>query len=247
VAALGTTLGTGGVAWGQSLYGPGGLFLFPTANFPARGEASSAIIAIPQESARLGGRRTWVSTSLAYGLSDRWEVTLTRVKVNPGRSPFVDGSNGGSAKYRLAKGVPGGRPDVAVGAGFLAGGDAGTQVGFLALRFSPERELPGRTAHLHVGLFYANELSGVKRDDVAPYGGLDVSVTRNVIAFAEARAAMGSQSAGVAELRPARAFGLLWRPARNIRLVLAMANDGLGTGFKPSVGAGYNIGIRRPR
>src|SRR4051812_47537136 len=74
LVSLALSLIVGSAAWGQSIYGPGGLFLNPTADFPAKGQFTPALLVIPQDSAELGGRRTWVSYTLDYGLSERLEV-----------------------------------------------------------------------------------------------------------------------------------------------------------------------------
>jgi hypothetical protein len=226
-------------AHGQSIYGPGGLFLNPTADFPAKGQFTPAFLVIPQESAALGGRRTWTSYSLDYGLSERIEIGTTYLKVNPGNPPFEDGSLGGYAKYRLFEGQNGGRPDVAIGVSILGGGDVDAEVGFIAARFSPKEPDPRHPAHLHVGLLYADKLNGVTREDVVPYGGFDVGITPELLFFGEARALME------ADLAPATAVGFVWTPFRSLKLAIAYANNGWSGGNKLSFGVGYRIGTRR--
>jgi hypothetical protein len=244
LAGLAVSLTAGGTAWSQSIYGPGGLFLSPTADFPAKGETTPALLVIPQDSAKLGGRRTWASYTLDYGVSDRLEVGVTHLDINPSRPPFQDGSTGGFAKYRLIEGKAGIRPDVAVGAGFLGGGDADAQVGFIALRFSARDTKPHHAAHLHLGLLYAEDLNGVTRQDLVPYGGVDYELSRNLILFAEMRALMDAKP-HAADLHPPRAFGVVWRPARYLKVAVAYANNGWSSKLQPSFGIGYKIAIRR--
>src|SRR5205807_9167769 len=43
----------------QSLYGPGGLFLLPTASLPEKGQLTPAVLVLPQHSPTDGKTRTW--------------------------------------------------------------------------------------------------------------------------------------------------------------------------------------------
>jgi hypothetical protein len=247
VMALTATFSLGGTAWGQSIYGPGGLLLSPTADFPRKGQLSPAFLVLPQESSALGGRRTWVSYTLDYGLSDRVELGITHLKINPSRPPFEDGSTGGFVKLKLLEGKPGGRPDVAVGATYLGGGDADAKVAFLALRFATRPDASGRGARAHLGLLYADQLNEFKRHDEVPYGGIDVDLSRNLIGFAEIRGLMDAKPAGAADLKSPSALGLVWRPASSIKVVVALANNGWSDDHRLSFGVGYSIGGGRPR
>jgi hypothetical protein len=235
----------GGGTEAQSIYGPGGLFLNPTADFPAKGQLTPAFLLIPQESNELGGRRTWTSYTLDYGLTDRLEIAGTYLRVNPGSSGFRDGSFGGSLKYKVIEGQPGRRPDVAVGIGILGSGDVDAQVGFVALRYSLKEQEPRHPAHFHLGALYADDLNGVTHQDLVPYGGVDYTLTRNLIAFAEMRARMRAKPIGASDTEPPSAVGLVWRPTASLKLALALANNGWSDGHKLSFGIGFIRTIKR--
>jgi hypothetical protein len=225
-------------AWGQSIYGPGGLFLNPTADFPAKGQLTPAVLVLPQENA-LSKRRTWMSYSVDYGLRGDLEIGVTHLKVNPGQA----GSTGGSFKYRLVQGRRPGAPDVAVGAGFLTGGDVNAAVVFTALRFTfePYRRHAG---HVHLGLLYADRLIGNQRRNTLPFGGLDVALTDNLTLFGEMRS-RSTRPASAADLKPPSAVGLVWSPTRLTKIVIAYADNGRSRIHKLSFGVGYRIGLRR--
>src|SRR2546428_12259654 len=106
LVAIAALLTAGGAARGQSIYGPGGLLLNPPADFPARGQSTPSVLLIPQDSAAIGGRRTWTSYTLDYGATDKLELGATHLKIAPGDTAFHSGSTGGFAKYRLLDGSP---------------------------------------------------------------------------------------------------------------------------------------------
>jgi hypothetical protein len=235
--ATALALTSAATARAQSIYGPGGLLLNPTADVPKVGQLTPAILFVPQKSRALGGLRNWTSVTLDYGAAERWEVGATFLKASGfpgGRDP----SFGGFAKYQVLPGTGRG-PAVAVGGGVLTGGDSNAQTAFIALRqnlTSPDAAHPLR---LHVGGFYANELSGVDRDHIVPYGGLEYILSRRANAFVEWRGKMPT------DVDAAVSVGVLLKPAADYRLALAMANNAWGDGLRFSFGVGYAIGIRR--
>jgi hypothetical protein len=247
-AILVATLAVGGAVSAQSIYGPGGLFLNPTADFPPKGQLTPAILRIPQASGPNGldARRTWYSYSLDYGLTEKLEVGAVYLKIAPGGGQthdFQDASIGGFAKYRILDGSVGGRPDVAVGGSFLTGGDANARVAFAALRFTPRLDLR-YPAHLHLGVLYANQLNKFQRHNTLPYVGVDLGLSDTLIFFAEVRA-RATKPAGAADVKPPSAVGLVWQPSRSLKIVVAYADNGWSDSHKISVGIGHLIGGRR--
>jgi hypothetical protein len=243
--AAAASLMLAGGARAQSIYGPGGLFLNPTADFPARGQITPSVLVIPQASgpSALGGKRTWYSYSLDYGVTERIEIGVTHLKVAPGGTGFKDGSTGGSVKYKLVEGRPGNRPDVAIGAGFLTGGDVNASVQFVALRFTP-KGMAKHPMHLHLGAFYANVLNQFQRRNLVPYAGVDYQLSDSLILFGEMRA-RSTRPEAAADVKPPSAIGLVWQPSSAIKVALAYANNGWSDSHKLAFGVGYRIGIRR--
>jgi hypothetical protein len=227
-----------GGASGQSIYGPGGLLLNPTADVPRQGRLTPSVLVIPQDSSRLGGLRTTTSAALDYGPAPRWEVGAIYLTISgagaAGRSP----SYGGFAKYQI---LPGSErtPAVAVGGSVLTGGNVNAQTAFLAVRQNLTRPGSAHPLRLHLGAFYANELVGVDRDKIVPYAGLEFAATRTVSAFAEWRSKLPR------DLKSAYAVGVVLKPTESYRILLAYANNGLSQSPKFSIGVGFTINTRR--
>lgn len=243
--AAGTLLATGIAAHAQSIYGPGGLLLNPTADFAPKGNISPAALWIPTKDPG-GATRSLYSIGANYAATDKLEVGVSYLKLAPGGSK-PDGSFGGFAKYKLATGRGGWSPDIAAGAGFLAGGDLDARTAFLAARFTP---LPTETKHpfhLHAGVLYADRLYGGKRDDAALYVGADVALTPQLAAFAEYRQKLGleSGSGGEPDRHAPNAIGLIFKPAEDYKLVVAYANNGPSTDNRLAIGVGFTLGSRR--
>jgi hypothetical protein len=225
-------------ASGQSIYGPGGLLLNPTADVPAAGRLTPAVLVIPQDSRMLGGRRTTTSVALDYGPAPRWEVGAIYLSVSGAGTAGKDPSYGGFAKYQILPGTER-TPAVAVGGSVLTGGDINGQTAFLAVRQNLSRPGSSHPLRLHLGAFYANELVGVNRDKIVPFAGLEYAVTRTVSAFAEWRGELPR------DVKSAVSVGVLLKPTENYRLVLAFANNGASQSPKFSFGVGFTIGTKR--
>jgi hypothetical protein len=238
---LGVTLALSalvGTASGQSIYGPGGLLLNPTADVPATGRLTPAVLVIPQDSRLLGGRRTTTSVSLDYGLAPRWEVGALYLGISGAGTAGRNPSYGGYAKYQI---LPGSArtPAVAVGGSVLTGGGVNSQTAFLAVRQDLSRPGSAHPLRLHVGAFYANELVGVDRDGTRPYAGLEYTVTPTVTAFAEWRDELPR------DVKSAVSVGVLLKPSENYRVILAYANNGASQSPKFSFGVGFTINTKR--
>lgn len=232
------------VSHAQSIYGPGGLLLNPTADFAPKGDVSPAVLWIPSRDAS-GAKKNLYSIGANYAVSDKLEVGATYLKLAPGGDK-PDGSFGGSVKYKLVEGSRGWKPDVAAGASFLTGGDLDARTAFLAARFSPSPANSKYPVHLHTGVLYANRLYGGKRNDAALYAGADVALTPNLAAFAEYRQKLKLDGAGEPDIKAPNAIGLVYKPAGNYKLVVAYANNGQSTQNRLSIGVGFTLGSRRP-
>jgi hypothetical protein len=230
----------------QSIYGPGGLLLNPTADFAPKGNLSPAALWIPSKDPA-GGNKNLYSLGANYAATDKLEVGATYLKLAPGGDK-PDGSFGGSVKYKLLQG--GGpctwRPDIAVGASILGGGDLDARTAFVAARFTPLPDYTGHPVHLHAGALYANKLYGGKRNDTALYVGADVGLTPNLAAFAEYRQKLKLEGTGDPDVHAPNAIGLVYKPSDYYKLVVAYANNGQSTGNRLAIGVGFTLGSRRP-
>lgn len=233
------------------IYGPGGLLLNPTADMAPRGEISPSALAIPQEGPGvLGGNRTLVSYGLNYGLSDNIEIGASQLRLNPSNGPKDDPSYGATAKVRVLRGKTDGRPDIAIGGALLRGGDFNGEFGFVATRFSTKVDSVGSgagddEAHLHLGLLWAGDLYGVKRNEVVPYAGVDLPLASKLRAFAEIRSRMDGVPVAQRDVQAPSAAGIIWNPTRGIKIVAAFATNGQSRKLRPSIGVGYTFGVRK--
>lgn len=217
----------------QSLYGPGGLFLHPTASLPDAGQLTPAVLVLPQDIPGRDSMRTWVSASLDYGVTDDLEIGATWLKVTAwDRDP----SYGGYFKYRLLRETDD-RPALAFGMTQLGFGDVNSRIGFLAARKQLSRGRHGVVGHL--GVLYTDEIDGVSHHRWEPYAGVEVGLARNLTFIAEGRP--GSEG----YLGTPLALTLAYRASENYRLALTWANAGHATHPSFGFGAGISLSSRR--
>jgi len=219
----------------QSLYGPGGLFLHPTASLPEKGTAAPAVLGLPQRNPRADAVRTWISGSVSYGLLEDLELGATVVKVT---NWDRDASAGGFVKWRALR-ESGGRPAVAVGFTGLGGGDVDTRQAFLALRRELGTVGDRRTVVGHLGAQYSDIVDGISRHQVQPYAGLEVGLGGRLTFAAEGRPRMNR------EFGTPLALTVVYRASRSLRLAVTWANNGMSGAPKFGFGAGYALGSRR--
>jgi hypothetical protein len=219
----------------QSLYGPGGLFLHPTADVPEKGQVTVGVIALPQHihpTAGLHTNPTWISGTVDYGLNDNIEVGFTSLGIT-----HFDPSFGGYFKYRFRR-ESSRMPAMAVGFTFSGFGECDGRAGFLALR----KQLSTNDRHPivgHVGLQYINVLGGLPYNQFLPHAGVEVGVARRLTFIAEAR------PRGKGDIKTSTALSLSYQYGKGNRLVVTWANTGQSVQPRFGVGVGYLIGTRR--
>lgn len=220
-------------AGAQSLYGPGGLFLHPTASMPQKGRLTPGLLVLPQHNPDAGSTRTWISGSVDYGLTDDLELGATVVKV---AGWDRDPSFGGYVKYRLMRETLT-RPALAVGYTQLGFGDVNTRIAFAALRkqFGIGRR---RLIVTHLGVQYADEVDGLKRRQLQPYAGIELGITSRVSFIAEIRPRLEH------DFGTPLALTLAYKPTRDWRLAVTWANNGLSDEPMFGFGAGLTLGSR---
>lgn len=217
----------------QSLYGPGGLFLHPTASVPPKGQVTPGFLLLPQHNPDAHSTRTWIAGSLDYGLTRDLEIGASVVKV---AGWDRDPSAGGYFKYRFLR-ESASRPAMAFGFTQLGGGDVNTRVGFLAAM--KEFDVAKHRLVAHLGVQYADEVDGVSRHEFQPYAGLEFGITSRLSFIAEGRPRMNR------EFGTPLALTLAYRVSDRWRLAVSWANNGLSDEPKFGFGAGFALGARR--
>lgn len=226
----------------QSIYGPGGLLLNPTALVPPADHLTPAVLVLPQQLSG-GGHQAWTSYDLDYGATRNLEVGATYLTRQTGGGS--GGSAGGYFKYQLLHEARSGFA-LAVGANYLGGGNSDAQTDFVALEKSLTPSASAHPVHLHLGATYFEKLDGVTHRRAEPFAGLDFRLVRKVTLFGEARAALPAVNGNTDGSFPARAFGLIWQPGRDYKVVLGFANNGWNQGTPHfGIGVGYSIGGRQ--
>jgi len=222
-------------AQAQSLYGPGGLFLHPTADIPPRGQATLGAIVLPQKIPPTDGLHThptWGTISLDYGLTEDIEIGATNLMITD-FSP----SWGGFFKYRFLR-EDKSRPAMAAGFTYTGSGGCDTRAGFVAAR----KQLTQNSSHPiigHIGLQYIDILAGLDYDQFEPYGGFEYGLAPRWIVIAEAR------PRGKGDFKVSTALSLSYSYGKGNRLVATWANTGQSTQPRIGFGVGFTIGTRR--
>jgi hypothetical protein len=219
----------------QSLYGPGGLFLNPTADVPPKGQLTPALLVLPQRIPSTPGLHefpTWVSGSLDYGVANDVEIGFTSLAITD-----FETSYGGSFKYRFLH-ESANRPAMAAGFAITGFGGSDTQEGFVALR----KQLNKGERHPiigHVGLQYISMSAGLDYHQFLPYGGVEYGLARRFTLIGEVR------PRGRGDFKTSTALSLSYQYGRGGRVVLTWANTGQSTQPMFGFGVGYGIGGRR--
>ena len=237
VAAVGVGLMLAGVcapAGAQSLYGPGGLFLHPTASVAAPGDINPSFLFLPQRNSQSRATRIWMSTSVSVGLPGRIEAGVTALKVTGwDRNP----SFGGFVKYQFRPETLT-SPALAIGATQLSGGDVNNRQLFLAAR-KKVGLLYGRSITANLGAQYVDEEDGISRHEFRPYAGLELGLSERLSFIAEARPLQNR------EFGMPLALTFSYRASDRMKFALTYANNGLSDEPRIGFGAGYSLGARR--
>jgi hypothetical protein len=219
----------------QSLYGPGGLFLHPTADVPPKGRLTGGVLALEQRIPSTPGlheQPVWLSGSLDYGATEDIEIGITGLAITDFKTSW-----GGSFKYRFLH-ESASRPAVAAGFAMSGWGGSDGQQGFVAARKQLNRG-GGHPIIGHLGLLYLNDLAGLPYHQLLPYAGVEYGVARRLTLIGEFR------PRGKSDFKTSTALSLSWEYARGGRLVVTWANTGQSTQPRFGVGVGILMGGRR--
>jgi len=250
-----------GMLRAQSAYGPGGLFLIPSALTPPAGSVGIGSMAGFQDmwAAPSPHEHLLVSSNVAYSTSDRLQVGMTNIVMrdvthSPSWGPF--------AKLRLNDETKRG-PALAISAVWIPIGHWRTEA--VSLSASKSFTLTATAkGHVHVGAMHARWLNGIStrwhpyapRDGAeptaiqlqyfdpkrrvvkqAPFAGIDLALGSYVTITAEARYRMITDHP---DSLPGF-VGIVFAPHPLARIGFAMGSDGLGADPEFKIGVGYNI------
>jgi hypothetical protein len=221
----------GGFARAQTAYGPGGLFVQPTAFLPPEHALNLNVSTFTQ---RIDGRPSsqWIPASLAYSFTNRLEAGPLFVHRSFNGGEFLSG--GAFAKYSLAPDRPN-RPAIALAGSFLTGDVRLASVGLVASHAF-------RSGDRTVFSLHAGGLWG-RRDDITRPGD-------SLSAFVGADLPLGREFSIIAEYgsrfsfdyKERSAYGVVWRPKRGPQIGVGFVNTGRSSENGFFVGVGYPLG-----
>lgn len=247
----------GSLVRAQSAYGPGGLFMIPSAYTSSEGQSNLGMMGGKEGMWGPHGAHDhlWLSTAVAYGASDRLQVGFTQIALqNTAAKPTW----GAFAKYQLRP-EEGNRPAIAVSGVWLPVWHWRTEA--VALSASKSFELTDSVrGHIHAGALHARFFNGIKTDHhpyapeaghpvsplfdpsrpivrQVPFVGVDVAVGKWVKLTAEGRTRL---IADHPDAIPAK-VGIIFTLPGNGRLGFAWGSDGLDSENALTIGVGYNI------
>lgn len=215
----------------QTAYGPGGLFVQPTAVLPPARTLNLNVSTFTQ---RIEGRPSsqWIPASLAYSISDRIQAGPLFLHRSFNGGEFLSG--GLFARYALAPDKPN-SPAIALTGSFLTGDVRLASVGLVG---SHAFKSGDRTVlSLHAGGLWG------RRDDI-PNPGDSLS------AFIGADVPLGREFSLIAEYgtrfsfdyKERSSYGVVYRPKRGPQIGVSFVNTGRSSENGFFVGVGYPLG-----
>lgn len=211
----------------QTVYGPGGLFVHPSAFTPARGTFNlNASYFLQTEKG--SGNTEWQPTSLTYSPTNQLQLGASLVRRH---TPLNHGDSGGVfAKYLLLAGTKEQPTSVSLVGSYLAPGIQQSSVSLVASRDFKEGELTRYTGH--VGLQWARRGT---QDGLAAFVGAQAALSPSVSLLAE----YGTRFSF--NVKAATSIGVVWM-GRGQSLGIGYVNPGGSQNSHFFIGAGYPLG-----
>ncbi|HEV2471930.1 MAG TPA: hypothetical protein VGS41_04650 [Chthonomonadales bacterium] len=218
-------------ARGQTVYGPSGLFVHPSAYTSDRG-AFGLNVSYFKQFLGNGIHADWLPVIATYGVTRKLEVGGIYVDRRFGK--FDRGSQGAFAQYQLVPDSSTG-PAVALVGSFIAGDLRQTTISAVASHTFGAGSKPGIT--LSGGLEWARRGDIPRPADAAGlFAGIEVPVGGGFRLVGEDGTRLSFDAA------PASSFGAMWSGNGSMRLGVAFVNTGRSHTDGFFVGAGYTFG-----
>ena len=216
----------------QTLYGPGGLFIHPTAFTPQRGELSLSASWFSQH---ITGQRSteWAPLGLSYGLTDRLEIGA--MYVDRLRTTGLRRGSGGLFVRNQLLPERSHRPAVALSASYL-GGDVllASVAGTASYHF---RRGTRTTIVGHAGVQWGWRGDGVPAcDALSLFLGAEIPLGKGFSVLGE----YGTRFAF--DYKERSSLGVMWRAPRGFSVAVGYVNVGRSSENRFFVGVGIPIG-----
>ena len=213
----------------QTVYGPGGLFVHPTASAPQAGLQAN-LSWFTQESN--GARSRWVPASVTYSPDGRIQyggLFVSRRAAGRERS-----SGGAFAKYQVIRQSVL-SPGIAVSGSYL-GGDVQQS----SLSVVGSGRIPATTLTVHSGLQWTRRADlPVSRDGFSRFVAVEASLGKGLRLVAESGSRFNFQR------EPASAYGVMWSSPGGYQLGIGWVNTGRSGSHRLFIGAGITVAGNR--
>jgi len=218
-------------AQAQTAYGPGGLFVHPTAFVPARGTTDLNVSYFSQQ---LPPQREteWLPVSLSYAVTDRAQLSALYVHRRAGAH---QGDSGGLfGKYQIAPDTAR-SPAFALAGSFLSGDvKLSSLSGVLSHTF---RDSGRPVLSLHLGGQWARRADiAHPQDSVGGFIGAEAPLGRKISLVGEWGTRFRFDPSHTS------ALGLMWNAGHGVRIGLGYVNVGRSRDNRFLVGVGYRLG-----
>jgi len=213
----------------QTVYGPGGLFVHPTASTSPAG-TQAHLSWFTQEAN--GAVSRWIPASLTYSPDGRMQYGGLFVSRRAGGRERP--SAGAFAKYQIMRGSVL-SPGIAVAGSYL-GGDVQQS----SLSIVGSGRIPATTLTVHTGGQWARRADlPVSSDSFSRFLAVEASLGKGLRLVAE------SGSRFRFDREPASAYGLMWSSPRGYQLGIGWVNTGRSASHRFFIGAGVTIAGNR--
>jgi hypothetical protein len=219
----------------QTAYGPGGLFIHPSA-FIRKPGSTSLNVSWFEQKARKARHNSWLPISLAHGLNDRTEVGVLYVHRFDNKN--VESSGGVFAKYQLMPDSDH-SPAIAIAGSYLGGGMQLSSASLVAShKFGPKDDWRGLIGH--VGVQWARRADAARtRDDADPFIGLEAPLSPRVSLVGE----FGTRF--VFDYKERSSIGLVYRGDNGYQIGVGAVNIGRSSRNDFFIGVGFPLGGNR--
>lgn len=215
----------------QTIYGPGGLFVHPSAFVPQRGAIGLNVSWFSQK-IDAGGRTEWLPVSLTYGATERLEVGA--LYVNRRARGRQRDSGGVFAKYQIGKDSAGG-PAIALAGSYVGGDVQQSSLSLVASHAFKRGDQTLFTAHLG-GQWARRADIPVTKDDFGGFIGLELPLIDGLSLVGEAGTRFRF------DRNSTSAIGLMWKARNGISIGVGYVNVGRSDNNRFFVGVGYPFG-----
>ncbi len=224
-------IGAATSAGAQTIYGPGGLFIHPTA-FTARRGATGLNVSWFTQEPKVGPKTEWLPVALTHAFTSQDEAGALYVDR---RSPSGHTSSGGAFYKHQFLPDTDSRPAFALSASYIGGNIQLSSVsGIASHRLAPSGK-NGITLHLGAQWVRRADIP-VTQDDLSAFVGAELPLSHGLRLVGDVGTRLKFDRSATS------GAGLVWSSPRGLNLGVGYVNAGRGDNNRFFIGIGYPIG-----